>query len=100
MTRKSYVQIDGKLYEKGAEPQQQSHFIMGDLNPYQAMATGELIEGRRQHREYLKANQLIEVGNESSALLGLRPQRKADPQRKQQIAAILRARLNERRSRG
>jgi len=39
---------------------------IGDLQPY-ISATGEYIGGRRQHREYLKDNNLVEVGNEKKA---------------------------------
>lgn len=35
-----------------------------DLPPYKSMATGEMIQGRREHREHLRKNGLIEVGNE------------------------------------
>lgn len=38
--------------------------VIADINPYRSMATGEMIMGRRQHREHLKNNGLIEVGNE------------------------------------
>lgn len=38
--------------------------IMGDIQPYQSQVTGEMINGRRQHREHLKQHRLIEVGNE------------------------------------
>lgn len=38
--------------------------VIGDLAPYQSMQTGEIIEGRRQHREHLRQHGLIEVGNE------------------------------------
>lgn len=92
MTRKSYVQVDGKLYEKGTEPQQQTHYIIGDLAPYQSQITGEVIDGRRSHREHLRSHGMVEVGNEVGALMKMRPQRKASPERKQQIAAILQAR--------
>lgn len=39
-------------------------FVMGDISPYQSMITGEVIQGRRQHREHLKQHGCIEVGNE------------------------------------
>ena len=39
-------------------------YVIGDISPYQSMATGELIGGRRQHREHLKQHRLIEIGNE------------------------------------
>lgn len=38
--------------------------VLADINPYRSQATGEMIMGRRQHREHLKNNGLIEVGNE------------------------------------
>jgi len=40
-------------------------YILGDIQPYQSMVTGEMIQGRRQHREHLKSHNLIEVGNET-----------------------------------
>lgn len=42
-------------------------YVLGDIDPYRSMATGEIVGGRRQHREHLKANRLIEVGNEIKA---------------------------------
>lgn len=38
--------------------------IIPDIAPYRSVATGEVIGGRRQHREHLKRHGLIEVGNE------------------------------------
>lgn len=38
--------------------------ILPDIQPYRSMATGEMITGRRQHREHLKAHGLVEIGNE------------------------------------
>lgn len=35
-----------------------------DIPAYRATATGEMIEGRVQHREYLRKNNLVELGNE------------------------------------
>ena len=32
---------------------------------YKSMATGEMIEGRKAHREHLKRNNLVEIGNET-----------------------------------
>lgn len=39
-------------------------YIIGDIAPYKSMTTGEMIGGRRQHREHLRQHGLIEVGNE------------------------------------
>ena len=38
-------------------------FVMGDIKPYKSMATGEMIEGRAAHREHLKRNNLVEIGD-------------------------------------
>jgi hypothetical protein len=40
------------------------YYVMGDIQPYQSMATGQMVEGRRQHREHMKANGLVELGND------------------------------------
>ena len=39
-------------------------FVMTDIQPYRSTITGEQITSRSQHREHLKANRCIEVGNE------------------------------------
>lgn len=41
-----------------------SAFVMGDIQPYKSMQTGEMITSRSKHREHLKQHGLIEVGNE------------------------------------
>lgn len=38
--------------------------VFGDVRPYKSMVTGELIDGRRQHREHLKTHNVVEVGND------------------------------------
>lgn len=38
--------------------------VFADFAPYRSMATGEMIEGRSQHRQHLKRHGLIEIGNE------------------------------------
>lgn len=45
-----------------------SHMVLGDIQPYQSMVDGSMIEGRRQHREHLKRHSLMEVGNETKHL--------------------------------
>lgn len=39
--------------------------VMGDIQPYKSMATGEMITSRTQHKRHLKQHGLIEVGNET-----------------------------------
>lgn len=40
-------------------------YVMGDIQPYKSMVTGEMIGGRAQHREHLKEHCLIELGNDA-----------------------------------
>lgn len=39
-------------------------YVIGDSIEYKSMITGEMITGRRQHRDHLKAHGCEEVGNE------------------------------------
>jgi hypothetical protein len=66
MRRRYIQQPDGSLLEVTPDYQSQPRagfFIAGDIGPYKSMITGETIEGRRQHREHLKAHNCVEVGN-------------------------------------
>lgn len=38
--------------------------IVSDIKPYKSAVTGEVIGGRRQHRDHLRAHGVVEVGNE------------------------------------
>lgn len=42
-------------------------FVMNDIQPYKNMVDGQMITSRSTHREFLKANRLVEVGNEIKA---------------------------------
>lgn len=65
--RKRWVYMSGQAIEVGEdytpEPRSEVH-IIPDSKPYRSVVTGEVIGGRRQHREHLKAHDLVEVGNE------------------------------------
>lgn len=39
--------------------------IMKDIEPYKNVIDGNVIGGRKQHRDFLKARGLVEVGNEN-----------------------------------
>ncbi len=39
--------------------------VIPDIQPYQSMATGEMITSRSRHREHLRQHGLVEVGNET-----------------------------------
>lgn len=70
--RRRYVQINGELIEVSndyvpAHPVN-SPMIIGDIQPYQSMVDGSMINGRAQHREHLRQHGLTEVGNETKYL--------------------------------
>ena len=71
--RKSYIQVDGVLYEKGTEPAAgAAPMVMPDIAPYRSMIDGSLITSRSRHREHLRAHGMQEVGNDP-AVLNARP---------------------------
>ncbi len=39
-------------------------YIISDIEPYRSPITDEVIGGRRQHREHMRAHDVIERGNE------------------------------------
>jgi len=57
------------------------HYIVSDYQPYKSMVTGEMIDGRKAHREHLKRHNLV-VAEQSSA----RPQKPDGGQLKEQVA--------------
>lgn len=50
--------------EEFCEPIHHGHFVIEDTKPYKSMVTGEMIEGRRAHREHLRTHGVVEVGND------------------------------------
>jgi len=67
--KRTWVYIDGVAYEKGTQPLSDAHLVMPDIQPYQSMIDGTWITSRSQHREHLRANGCIEIGNETAPLL-------------------------------
>jgi hypothetical protein len=59
--RKTFVMEKGELVEKKNIMQKRLQ-LMSDLEPYQNMVDRNWITGRRQHREFLKRNNLVELG--------------------------------------
>jgi putative FmdB family regulatory protein len=43
-------------------------YVMGDIQPYRSMATGEMINSRSEHKSMLKAHRLVEVGDQTHYL--------------------------------
>ena len=63
--RKTYVMRNGELVEKHkANDEINAPMIMGDIAPYQSMIDGSMIQSRSRHREHLRDNGCVEVGNE------------------------------------
>lgn len=42
--------------------------VIRDLAPYRSMIDGSVIDGRKRHRDHLKAHGCVEVGNDTSHL--------------------------------
>jgi hypothetical protein len=42
-------------------------FVMNDIQPYKNMIDGQMITSRSTHREFLKANRLVEIGTDVKA---------------------------------
>lgn len=53
-----------RKYEGMASSHLPAPLLIRDTEPYRSVITGEMIQGRRQHRDHLKAHGCIEVGNE------------------------------------
>ena len=64
MSRKRWIYRNGEAVECAEREVSSGLIVIPDQQGYQSMVTGEWIGGRRQHREHLRAHDLIEVGNE------------------------------------
>jgi len=76
VTRTTYKMIDGRIQDRDGFPLlNQSQFartpeelckpyIMSDIPEYKNMLNGAMITTRDAHREFLKKNNLVELGNE------------------------------------
>ena len=53
------IPADQFTYEAPAGPA-----VIPDIGVYRSMVNGQMIEGRRQHREHLKQHGVVEVGND------------------------------------
>lgn len=43
-------------------------YVVGDIQPYRSMVTGQMITSRAEHRAMLQQHKLVEVGNETKYL--------------------------------
>ena len=67
--KRTFIYEDGKLVEKTRSARAKRLNIMRDIEPYQNMKDRGWITSRSQHREFLRKNNFIEVGNEQNHLL-------------------------------
>ncbi len=68
-----YDKKSGSMVEvTNSAPARRGPYVIGDIEPYQAVGPeyGKWITSRSQHREYLKAHNLTEVGNEKAYITG------------------------------
>ena len=65
--RKTFVMKDGELVEKKTIMQKRLQLI-SDIEPYQNMGNRGWITGRRQHREFLKQHNLVELGTDGGQI--------------------------------
>ena len=63
-----YAVEDGVVIidKRDSVPSAKSFQVMPDIQPYKSMIDGRMITSRSHHREHLHANDMVEVGNDSS----------------------------------
>jgi len=85
MTKRTWVYIGDKAYEKGTEPHSDAPLVMGDIAPYRSMIDGTWITSRSQHREHLRAHGCVEIGNDTAPLLQDRRTFDVNPQQRHEL---------------
>jgi hypothetical protein len=69
-----YAEQDGRvLVDKRPAQVDPGYMVMPDIQPYQSMIDGSMIQSRSRHREHLKDHGCIEVGNEIQKPKPIRP---------------------------
>ena len=67
--RRRFVQINGVLHEigvlSGELKPRHGPDIMPDIKPYKSMIDGRTINSRSRHREHLRANGCVEIGDQA-----------------------------------
>ena len=69
MSKRTFIYKNGELVEKSMGARKSSVNVMRDIEPYQNMKDRGWITSRSEHREFLRKNNFIEVGNEQNHLL-------------------------------
>ena len=66
--RENYALIEWKPLPVRTEPTKEQAnrglYFIPDITPYRSPIDGSVIGGRRQHRDHMRAHDVIEVGNE------------------------------------
>jgi hypothetical protein len=84
---------NGELVEYGSHIKERvAPDVLGDIEPYQSMVTGEMINSRSRHREHLKDHGCVEVGNDQSLA---RPYQGIPEVAPQQRRELIRAQVND-----
>lgn len=104
---KELIPLD-EWFAKYGDPSEKAHHIIGDFKPYKPVTgdmEGQWITTRGQHREFLKRNNLVEVGNEKAymtrygGMTADNPNLMSDAKREEQICRSLVKNLERLRSR-
>jgi hypothetical protein len=104
---KELIPLDEWLRKYG-DPSEKAHHIIGEFKPYRPVTgdmEGKWITSRRQHREFLKRNNLVEVGNEKfhmtryGGMTADNPNLMSNEKREEQICRSLVKNLERLRSR-
>jgi len=64
MSKQTFVYQDGKVIPKAEATERGGLSLIRDIEPYQNMKDRGWITSRSQHREFLRRNNFVEVGNE------------------------------------
>lgn len=76
-------------YYEAAQPA--GPFVVGDIQPYKSMQTGEMITSRSHHKAHLRQHGLIEIGNEIKAAMTKSKPKDDREGRRRAIAEVLNA---------
>ncbi len=71
-----WIYINGEAREVSpdyVEIRQVDYRVMSDIEPYQNMLDGREITSRSRHREFIRDNNLVELGNDSSLFAKPKP---------------------------
>jgi len=82
MTRRSWIQINGKMYERGVDviPEEdipRGYVVIGDIEPFVSPIDGTVVSGRAGLREHCKRHDVVPTAELKGLPVG-RPQYQPD----------------------